>query len=139
MFPAADRKSTPEEEAAFRAAVDQPAAQRLAGKQAALEACSGEEAALLQCYRGGSFFGCAAARTAFWDCYKKHRVRHWQTCCKQGCAVTRLRRAALSYLTRCWSLSRQGFGKTVLDMPLGKTAASSSAAQARAGHKQSDG
>ena len=90
MFPAPEqgKTSTPEEEAAFRAAVAQPAAQRQAAKQAALEACSGEEAALLQCYRGGSFFGCAAARTAFWECYKKQRVR--RDCYTQPGGVRRL-------------------------------------------------
>jgi hypothetical protein len=83
MFPAPDpgKTSTPEEEAAFATALRQSAAQRQAAKQAALEACSTKEAALLQCYRGGSFFGCAAERTAFWECYKKQRVRH--SCLRQ--------------------------------------------------------
>ena len=65
-----------QEQAAFETALRQSPAEREAAKKVAQEACSAEEVALLECYRAGSFLACTSARKAFWECYKKHRVRN---------------------------------------------------------------
>ncbi len=75
MFRAPGEGESPEEVAAYRAALQQPPDQRAAAKKAAQEACSAEELELLKCYREGSFIACAGARHAFWTCFKQHRVR----------------------------------------------------------------
>jgi|Laugresbdmm110sn_1035088.scaffolds.fasta_scaffold95494_2 hypothetical protein len=84
MFNEPGVPESPEEAAAHRAALLQSPEERGLAKQTAREACSGEELALLQCYKDGSFIACTAARSAFWQCYKKHRVcklwRHAAPC-----------------------------------------------------------
>ena len=75
MFRPADGVEPPQEEAAYRASLQQSAKERESAKAAALEACSGEQLTLLECYRKGSLSACATAREAFWACYRRKRVR----------------------------------------------------------------
>lgn len=75
MFRRSDEGGTEKakEEAALQAALQLSVEERERGKREAIEACSPEQLLLINCYRGGSFFACAEARTAFWKCFRRER------------------------------------------------------------------
>jgi len=50
----------------------------LVGPPIALESCEGEHIALMDCYINKTFFqSCSAQQTAFWECYRRERVRDY--------------------------------------------------------------
>ena len=63
----------------FSTGSDHPRARALhgpAGTATALEACEGEHVALMDCFVSKTLFtSCSKQKQAFWDCYRRERVR----------------------------------------------------------------